>query len=124
VLVLFEAGGISTETLVVDGLEVGQPGEEEAQKVEVEQLLAVLSGNAADGELLNGVGEGMVGKGGVAQAVVAADEGPQLEALQSEGVQTVLVVACVGEEVLMLRTCKLFSLLISQMALRPSQASA
>lgn len=44
---------------------------------------------------MNGRGEGVVAECGVAEAVVAADESAQLEAVQVEGMEAVLVVALV-----------------------------
>jgi len=72
---------------------------------------------------VDGCGKGVVAECGVAEAVVAADESAQLEAVQIEGMQAVLVVALVIQRVLMLSACKDLSLLISQKAFLPNQVS-
>lgn len=90
---LVEPVGVARESFVVDGLEVGESGEEEAQEVEIQHFLALLSGYAADGEFFDGGSEVVVGEGGVAEGVVVADESAQLEALEVEGMETVGIVA-------------------------------
>jgi hypothetical protein len=90
--VLIEPAGVAGESFVIDGLEMGESGEEEAKEVEVEYFLAVVSGESADGELFYGGGEGVVGEGGVAEAIAVADEGAQLEALEVEGMEALRIV--------------------------------
>ena len=92
VFVIVEEDGVAAESVVVDGLEVGEFGKEEAQLFQVEHFLNSLFGDTADGEFVDGGGEGVIDECRTAEAIVAADKGAQSETVEVEWMQTVLVV--------------------------------